>query len=78
MLTIGTSAPPERLRIRIGETFAQPTSLVANPETSEVRALFTYEARSHENRLAVYVQYLPAESGTDHVYFHHIQLAQLD
>ena len=78
MLTIGTSAPRERLRIRIGESFSQPSSLVANPETNEVRALFTYEAGRHENGLAVYVHYLPAESESDHVYFHHIQLAQLD
>lgn len=78
IVTIGTSAPRERLRIRIGGYSAQPSSLVANPETSEVRVLFTYQAGLHENRLAVFVRYLPAESGSDHVYFHHIQLAQLD
>ncbi len=78
MLSIGTSAPRNRVRLRIGEYFSQPSSMVANPETSEVRALFTYEAGRHENRLAVYVQHFPAESGSDYVYFHHIQLAQLD
>ena len=78
MLTLGTSAPKERLRIRIGGTVADAASLVGNTETNEVRALFTYEAGRYENRVAIYVHYLPDPSGSDSVYFHHIQLAQLD
>jgi len=78
LLSIGTSAPRDRVRLRIGEYFSQPGRLVANPETSAVRALFTYDAGRHENRLAVYVQHFPVASGSDYVHFHHIQLAQLD
>lgn len=78
MLTIGTSAEPNRIRLRIGNYFSQPTALVANPETSEIRALFTYEAGRYDSRLAVYLHYLPGGESEDHVYFHHLQLAQLD
>jgi len=78
MLTIGTSAEVNRIRLRIGNYFSQPTALVANPETSEIRALFTYEAGRYDNRLAVYLHYFPSGESEDHVYFHHFQLAQLD
>ena len=78
MLTIGTSAERNRVSLRIGNYMSQLTALVANPETSEIRALFTYEAGRHDNRLAVYVHYFPSGESEDHVYFHHLQLAQLD
>jgi len=78
MLTIGTSAEPARIRVRIGGYFLSPSQLVASPTTSEVRALFSYEAGSYDNELVVLIQMSSIAESDDHVYFHHVQLAQLD
>jgi hypothetical protein len=78
MLTIGTSAEAARMHVRVGGNFLSPSQLVASPSTSEVRALFSYEAGSHGNELMVLIQVSPVASSDDHVYFHHVQLAQLD
>ena len=64
--------------MRIGGSFLSPSQLVASPSTSEVRALFSYEAGSHDNELMVLIQVSPVASSDDCVYFHHVQLAQLD
>ncbi|UCH34355.1 MAG: hypothetical protein JSV65_17795 [Armatimonadota bacterium] len=78
ILTIGTTAAVDRMRVRVGDRFLLPSQLVAGPAASGVRALFTYEPSGPDNYLLVIVQYLPGEGTESHVDFHHIQLVQLD
>lgn len=79
MLTIGTSANVSRIHVRVGGSLLSPSQLVASPATSEIRALLTYEAGSRDNQLMVLVQASPSDPvNGEIIYFHHVQLAQLD
>ena len=79
MLTIGTSANTSQTRVRIGGSFLSPSELVASPATSEVRALFTYEAGGDDNRVMVLVQVSPSDPVNGVlISFPHVQLAQVD
>ena len=78
MLTLGASADINRVRVRVGNDFLERSQLVASPEGSEIRALFTYEAGGHGKRLMVLLQYLTGGERESPICFHHIQLAQPD
>lgn len=82
MLTLGTTAKAENLRMQIAGMNFSGNQLIVNPTTNEIRVLFTYDSSKSE-----YGSYLSAilwfswptplgYTGFEH--FHHVQLVQVD
>ena len=82
VLTVGTSLQPDLIQLRVGGLTLDPGQFFASPQTSEIRALISYVAEQ-DGELVVEVYYSDPPIPSDHllgwsVWFHHIQLAQLD
>jgi hypothetical protein len=81
MLTLGTTARLETIRIRVAGQTMQGAQLLANPSTNEVRVFFTYDSSSEYGNCVSAITWLNYDkpAGYDsYEYFHHLQLAQLD
>jgi hypothetical protein len=80
MLTLGTTAKTDILRMRIAGQDIQANQMLANPNTNEVRVCFTYDTAQSGNFISVFtwLSYAKPLGYTSSEYFHHFQLAQLD
>ncbi len=79
VLTLGHTADPKRVSIEINGQHFGPDKLIANPSTSEIRALFTCDAGASGGNLPVFVRFSYADAQVSAFEeFHHLQLAQVD
>jgi hypothetical protein len=79
VLTLGHTADPNRVSITINGQQFGPDKLIANPATSEIRALFTCDASASGGNIPVFVRFSFADAQVSAFEeFHHLQLAQLD
>jgi hypothetical protein len=81
MLTLGTTAKTDILRMRIAGQDIQANQMLPNPNTNEVRVCFTYDNKSQSGgyiSVITWLHYAQPVGYTSSEYLHHIQLAQLD
>jgi len=79
LLTLGHSADPKYVTIKVNDQEFAPDKLTYNAATSEMRLLFTYDPAANGDALnaMVYLTY-PESAPWDFQTFHHVQLAVLD
>jgi len=81
MLTLGTSAKADLLRMSIAGQSLPGNQLIANPNTNEVRVCFTFDGSGNYGGnfdAIIWFNYDKPLGYSTLEYFHHLQLAQLD